>query len=301
MSSDTNITASHINVTTAGNLASTTRNARHTPATRYSMDGNAHAVPDRHAPGAQPQAHLIGGDLDPASTQHTHDMLTAHTQHAGSTGAAARHSLTDGPANEQRGTDQPQAHATATHAAIPEQGRTTAPSGGTIDTTPYTGPMCEDIKSEAVAAPTESGVLSCPDSAARHVLPVAVPNGFGRGAPIRKDGGTASDVSSTPRPPYASEDAEGGFQTPEGARAMTTTPTLSLVRTTAPATSHTDTTDPQAIRLHIAAENALTSALRMLRAADCDAAKVQAATGRAIRAATALKRLCAVQMEGGAA
>lgn len=77
--------------------------------------------------------------------------------------------------------------------------------------------------------------------------------------------------------------------------------TLSLVRTAAPATSYTDTTDPQTIRLHIAAENALESALRMLRAADCDAAKVQAATGKAIRAATALKRLCAVRMEGGAA
>jgi len=77
--------------------------------------------------------------------------------------------------------------------------------------------------------------------------------------------------------------------------------TLSLVRTTAPATSYTDTTDPQTIRLHIAAENALASALHLLRAADCDMTKVQAATGRAIRAATALKQLCAVQLEGGAA
>ena len=77
--------------------------------------------------------------------------------------------------------------------------------------------------------------------------------------------------------------------------------TLTLVRTTAPASYYTDTTDPQTIRLHIAAENALASALHLLRAADCDASKVQAATGRAIRAATALKRLCAVQLEGGAA
>ena len=77
--------------------------------------------------------------------------------------------------------------------------------------------------------------------------------------------------------------------------------TLTLVRTTAPAPSYTDTTDPQTIRLHITAENALASALHLLRATDCDAAKLQAATGRAIRAATALKRLCAVQVNGGAA
>lgn len=76
---------------------------------------------------------------------------------------------------------------------------------------------------------------------------------------------------------------------------------IPMVRTTAPATSYTDTTNPQIISLHIAAENALASALHLLRAADCDAAKVQAATGRAIRAATALKRLCAAQQEGGAA
>ncbi|MBS3996114.1 MAG: hypothetical protein KGZ67_02065 [Hydrogenophaga sp.] len=76
---------------------------------------------------------------------------------------------------------------------------------------------------------------------------------------------------------------------------------FTLVRTTAPATSYTDTTDPQTIRLHIAAENALLSALQLLRSADCDASKVQAATGRAIRAATALKRLCVAQSEGGAA
>lgn len=76
---------------------------------------------------------------------------------------------------------------------------------------------------------------------------------------------------------------------------------IHLVHTAAPATSYTDTTDPQTIRLHITAENALASALHLLRATDCDAAKLQAATGRAIRAATALKRLCAVQVNGGAA
>lgn len=79
------------------------------------------------------------------------------------------------------------------------------------------------------------------------------------------------------------------------------TKVIHLVHTAAPVPSYTDTTDPQTIRLHITAENALASALHLLRATDCDAAKLQAATGRAIRAATALKRLCAVQVNGGAA
>lgn len=72
-------------------------------------------------------------------------------------------------------------------------------------------------------------------------------------------------------------------------------------RRAAPIQSQADTTDPQTIALHIAAENALTSALHLLRSIDCDPAKLQQATGRAIRAATLLKRACAAQVEGGAA
>lgn len=79
------------------------------------------------------------------------------------------------------------------------------------------------------------------------------------------------------------------------------TTAIHLVHTAAPVPSYTDTTDPQTIRLHITAENALSSALHLLRASDCDRTAVRAATGRAIRAATALKRLCAAQLEGGAA
>ena len=42
--------------------------------------------------------------------------------------------------------------------------------------------------------------------------------GYGRDEPIRKDGCTASDVCSTSRPPYALEQATGGFlHVPEGA------------------------------------------------------------------------------------
>ena len=79
--------------------------------------------------------------------------------------------------------------------------------------------------------------------------------------------------------------------------ARTAAPIISLARTAAPIQSQADTTDPQII----AAENALAGALHLLRSIDCDPAKLQAATGRAIRAATMLKRLSAAQVEGGAA
>lgn len=82
----------------------------------------------------------------------------------------------------------------------------------------------------------------------------------------------------------------------------TAAPIITLAsRRAAPIQSQADTTDPEIIGLHIAAENALTSALHLLRSIDCDPAKLQAATGRAIRAATMLKRLSAAQVEGGAA
>lgn len=78
----------------------------------------------------------------------------------------------------------------------------------------------------------------------------------------------------------------------------TAAPIISLARTAAPIQSQADTSNPEIIRLHVQAENALAAALHLLRATDCDPAKLQAATGRAIRAATALKRLSAAQAEG---
>ena len=81
----------------------------------------------------------------------------------------------------------------------------------------------------------------------------------------------------------------------------TAAPIISIAsRRAAPIQSQADITDPQIIALHTAAENALASALHLLRSIDCDPAKLQAATGRAIRATTLLKRACAAQ-EGGAA
>ena len=82
----------------------------------------------------------------------------------------------------------------------------------------------------------------------------------------------------------------------------TAAPIISLTsRRAAPIQSQADITDPHVIALHAAAENALASALHLLRSIDCDPAKLQAATGRAIRAATMVTRLSAAQVEGGAA
>ena len=82
----------------------------------------------------------------------------------------------------------------------------------------------------------------------------------------------------------------------------TAAPIITLAsRRAAPIQSQADTTDPQIIGLHVAAENALASALHLLRSIDCDPAKLQQATGRAVRAATLLKRACAAQTEGAAA
>lgn len=56
----------------------------------------------------------------------------------------------------------------------------------------------------------------------------------------------------------------------------------------------TDTTNPDLIALHIQAENALSTALHHLRSHDTTPGKLATATARAIRAATALKRLSAL-------
>lgn len=82
----------------------------------------------------------------------------------------------------------------------------------------------------------------------------------------------------------------------------TAAPIISIAsRRAAPIQSQADITNPEIIGLHIAAENALASALHLLRSIDCDPAKLQAATGRAIRAATLLKRASAAQAVGVAA
>lgn len=52
-----------------------------------------------------------------------------------------------------------------------------------------------------------------------------------------------------------------------------------------------DTTDAQALAWQAGAENALTSALHLIRALDCDDTKLQQAAARVLRAAALIDRL----------
>ncbi|NIC43109.1 hypothetical protein [Aquabacterium sp. A08] len=66
---------------------------------------------------------------------------------------------------------------------------------------------------------------------------------------------------------------------------------IALVRPAAPPQpTHGNTTDPETLRLHGLAENALATALHCLRAVDCNPTRLRLATARAVRAATLLKR-----------
>lgn len=74
---------------------------------------------------------------------------------------------------------------------------------------------------------------------------------------------------------------------------------ITLARLHAPITQPTqgDTTYPEAIRLHGLASNALATALHLLNQVDTTPAQLERATARAVRAATALKRLSAISSE----
>ena len=91
-----------------------------------------------------------------------------------------------------------------------------AATSGTMAATPTTGPVRKNTTSEAVATPTESGVLSCPNSGTGRTSCAAMSTVYGQGGPTRKDGRTASDVFLTPCPPDARKNAQGGSSTPEG-------------------------------------------------------------------------------------
>lgn len=79
-----------------------------------------------------------------------------------------------------------------------------------------------------------------------------------------------------------------GFPSRYGARSMTTVIQISDRRAAPP--SLMDTTNPDVIRLHMQAENALSTALHYMRKTDFTPEMLQMATARAIRAATLLKR-----------
>lgn len=71
---------------------------------------------------------------------------------------------------------------------------------GTMTATRSNEPMLENIINVAVASPTESGLLSRPNTLV-----------YGRDASIRKVGGVATFTFSTSRPPYAQRCAAGGL------------------------------------------------------------------------------------------
>ena len=70
------------------------------------------------------------------------------------------------------------------------------------------------------------------------------------------------------------------------------TTVIPLVRPAAPNLSTLDTTNPETIRLHGLAENALATALHELRRLDATPATLRLATARATRAGTLLRRAC---------
>ena len=102
--------------------------------------------------------------------------------------------------------------------------------------------------------------------------------GFGRDGLVRKAGRMAESMFLTSRPPYARKNANGGFQSHNGAGTMTTVNT--------PTTPKAG--NPSSLARQQAIEDALSLALYHVRNGD-----IHAATGRAIRAASMLKQACA--------
>ena len=64
---------------------------------------------------------------------------------------------------------------------------------------------------EAVATPTDKRRFVMPEYLAGRGVPTSSRHGCGQDAPVREAGGTTSSVCSTSCPPYALEQATGGF------------------------------------------------------------------------------------------
>jgi hypothetical protein len=146
---------------------------------------------------------------------------------------------------------------------------------------------------------------------------------LGLGTVNRKATGTAVSVCLNPVPPNDLDSQRAGFQSRTGAKTMTiasskTTPILGKVtQGHAPTTTPAQTAFGQMLSLrvkrelrpplpvdplarHIAIENALSAALWHMRHGTGTQA-MQAATGRAIRAASMLKQACSEATNGGRA
>lgn len=168
------------------------------------------------------------------------------------------------------------------------------------------GPVLNTPQITRLQPPPKSGVLSCPNS--------AVP-GFPGAAWFLGKMGLSARLAARRDPcvqhlahPSPLNRRRVASESHHGAKTMTK---LSLVRpaapvitaspSAAPILSDLDTRNPETIALHIAAENALSMALSMLRNPAGTVADLERATARACRAATLLKRACSAAQEGGAA
>ena len=148
-------------------------------------------------------------------------------------------------------------------------------------------PVLENTFGSAVAAPTESGVLSRPDFLGVSIFGRIY--GFGRDGFVRKAGRTAEPVFSTSRPPASLENVACGFETRSGAKTMMTTSPVAS-RSAAPTTPRLDP-----IALHGEAINA--AAMARWYAARHDYA---AAFRRSAQATGALRKLAAFERIGTA-
>ena len=77
--------------------------------------------------------------------------------------------------------------------------------------------VLENTISNAVQTATVSAVLSCPNSGAGRGVSTSSRHGCGQGAVFREGIGAALLAFSTPCPPYALENAAGGFLSRNGA------------------------------------------------------------------------------------
>jgi hypothetical protein len=165
------------------------------------------------------------------------------------------------------------------------------------------GPMLENITGSAVAAPTVKRGFVMSELVRCWFSSIGMVTG-GMGHTVR----LAARLIPCFQHPAHPRSLKTARVVPESRSGVPTmTKVIPLARTAAPVTiptpkpsSVSDTADTALIGLHAAAESALAAALALLRDSQGTADELQRATGRAIRAATLLKRACAAQ-KGGAA
>ena len=170
------------------------------------------------------------------------------------------------------------------------------------------GPVCRNTIGKAVAAPTDKRGFVMPDFDRSGVARCGMVYGHGGGYPQGRPHGFTRVTNRHAHPLPVVRllvDSESRKGVPTMTQAINlvrpAAPIVTIKRPAAPVPSALDTTAPDVIALHIAAENALSMALSMLRNPAGTAADLQRATARVIRASSLLKRACAAQVEGGAA